>query len=259
MENLYIEFSVQGLDAGLFFLNFVQKHGRFNSSFFPIFVIWKEFPPINYLILEANEDPLQEPREIAKMSFTTLDSESKVVIEVIGDGRNRWYTVEKLVQTVLEDLWNKDYRINSVFPRGLLHPAKVGCTKKELIGEYIEGELITEEIQSTPGLPEEVDQSGLEGSESSNPIIHVPENLETNFQDLSLMNGVDPYGDNKKYGTDRDISGNQIRSFVHDCRLYQKSEGSIKRFYYEELADYHNKFAFETFRTWLKDPKFKPK
>jgi hypothetical protein len=152
MDNIYIEFSFQGLDAGMFFLDFIQKYGRYNSVFFPIFVLGFGIPPINYLVLEANEDPLQEPREIAKMSFMKLDSESKVVIEFIGDDRNRWYTVEKLVKSLLEDLWNKDYRINSVFPRGLLHPSKVGNTKKELLGNHIEGELITEEIYSTNGL-----------------------------------------------------------------------------------------------------------
>jgi len=177
MENLYIEFSVESLDPGIFFLNFVQKYGRFNSRFFPIFVSSRnEFPPINYLIIEANEDPLQELREIGKMTFMKLENESKVIIEFIGEGRNRWYTVEKLVQAVLEDLWNKGYRINSIFPRGLLHPIKVGYTKKEIIGKkiYIEGELITEEHQSTPGLSEEVNQS-----DSSNPTIYYPTGKET--------------------------------------------------------------------------------
>ena len=181
MENLHIEFSVQDLDAGLFFLNFVQKYGRFNSRFFPIFVSSRnEFPPIDYLIIEANEDPLQELREIGKMTFMKLENESKVIIEFIGEGRNRWYTVEKLVQAVLEDLWNKGYRINSIFPRGLLHPIKVGYTKKELIGKkiYIEGELITEEHQSTPGLPEEANQPDLEESASSKPTVYLPKDKE---------------------------------------------------------------------------------
>ena len=163
MQSLHIDFSVQELDAGLFFLSFVQKYGQFNSPFFPIFISWNEFPPINYLFLEANEDPLQEPREIAKLSFIELDSESKVIIEVIGEVSNRWYTVEKLVKAILEDLWNKEYKINWVFPRGLLHPTKVGYTKKELVGNniYIEGDLITEETHNTSRLSKEDNQSNF--------------------------------------------------------------------------------------------------
>jgi hypothetical protein len=180
MDNLYIEFSVQYLDVGMFFLNFVQKYGRFNSPFFPIFIFSYELPPINYLILEANDDPLQEPKEIGKMSFMKLDSDSKVIIEVFGEVSNRWYTVEKLVKAILEDLWNKDYRINSVIPSGLLHHSKVGYTKKELLGLnlYVEGELITEETQRISGLNEEVSGSDLNRLVSSNPDIYLPKNKE---------------------------------------------------------------------------------
>jgi hypothetical protein len=75
----------------------------------------------------------------------------------------------------------------------------------------------------------------------------------------SLHYYADLSGNKKKYGTDGDISANQIRNWVEQCKLYQKEEGSIKRYYYEVLIENHNKFAFETFRSWMKDPRFKPK
>jgi hypothetical protein len=240
----------------MFFLNFVQKYGRFNSPFFPIFIFSNEFPPINYLVREANEDPLLEPRKIAKMSFVKLDSESKVIIEFIGEERNIWYTIEKLVKSLLEDLWNKGYRINSVFPRGLLHPTKIIYTKKELIGKniYIEGELIEEKAQITPGLSGEGNQSDLDESSSKGSV-----NTLAKSNSLVTMNDVDPERVVKRYGTYRELTLDEVRDIVAKCRAFQHKDGTIFSFYYEALPDYYRtKFSFETLRSWVKNEKFKP-
>jgi len=257
IDNLHIEFSVQYLSEVLFSLDFVQKYGRFNSPFFPIFISYSKFVPSGYLFLEANEDPLQEPRKIAKMSFVKMGSDSKVIIDVVEEGKNRWYTVEKIVRAILEDLWDKGYRINSVFPVGLLHPSKVGKTKEELlvIGRYyIEGGLIQEEIQNSARLSKEDVQPDLGESSSSESSKNQVEEIKS----LDIVKGLNPDRIVKRYGTDRELTLEDVRTIVKECKAYQSMRGTVSAFYNEELSEHiSEKFSYETLRSWLKDEKFK--
>ena len=257
MEELHIEFSVQGLNPTIFYLNFIQKYGRFNSIFLPVFVQFKGYPAINYLILEAKVDPLQSPLELAKMTFLEVDNERKVLIEWIGKDRSKWYTVEKFAMSVLEDLWNKGYLIISVFPRGLFHHSKIGQTKAKMVGKgiYIEGELITEEPQSNLSLSEEVNHSDEEELASFTGPSNAPSK-----SNLSLtLNAVDLSAVVKRYGRPRVYTLAEVKDIVAKCKNFQQRGGTIEAFYNDVLLpSTRDNFLLDTLRSWVKDKKFKP-
>ena len=270
MADLPITFSVENDD--LFFLMnlFIGDYGRLNSPFFPIYICpdvtetiavgyIEERVHSNHLVVEAYEDPDQGFREIAKIFMIQhSENEIRVVVEGIQEGKNRWYQVEKLVQSILKYVYDHGYTIMSVFPSNLI-PLEMLFPKYILEME----ERSTYKVPPPTGIlgtEEGVDQSNLEGSESSNLTIHVSKDLETNLPDLSFMNDVDPSGDIPKYGTYRDLTGKQVRSIVEQCRAYQKKGATIKWYYHDILSpSVQNKFALETLKAWLKNPKFKSK
>lgn len=58
-----------------------------------------------------------------------------------------------------------------------------------------------------------------------------------------------------KYGTNRDMSLEQVQDVVRRCKNYQKRGGKVPDFY----SNWHfnsGKFELETLRSWLKHPKF---
>jgi hypothetical protein len=67
----------------------------------------------------------------------------------------------------------------------------------------------------------------------------------------------DPDDTVKKYGTDRNLTKNQVRDHIRRCRHYQDSGGSV-RGYFETLGS-EPPFQYETLRSWLKNPNFEPK
>jgi hypothetical protein len=75
----------------------------------------------------------------------------------------------------------------------------------------------------------------------------------------NFMNNVDPSGDIPKYGTYRDLTEKQVRSIVKQCRAYQEREGTIEWYYNNLPSQVREQFRLETLKSWLKNPKFKPK
>jgi hypothetical protein len=73
------------------------------------------------------------------------------------------------------------------------------------------------------------------------------------------LNETEPIGRVKKYGINRDMTGDEVRELVKACKYYQKNEGTVEWFYNDKLPPYiKDKFSLETFKKWLKDPRFKP-
>jgi hypothetical protein len=88
-----------------------------------------------------------------------------------------------------------------------------------------------------------------------------PDELISQFsssqEDALLMNNVGLVENLPKYGTDRDLSENDVRLIVKRCRTSQKAGTSVREFYMNVLlSDESNKFSFETLRSWLKNPRF---
>jgi len=269
MANLSIKFSVEN-DEIFFLMNlFHERYGRYNSSFFPIYICpdapekidvgyLEERVHSNKLVVEEFEDPDHGYREIAKIFIIQhSENEIRVVVEGIQEGKNRWFQVEKLVQSILIYVYDHGYSIISVSPSDLI-PLEM------LFPKYIleMKERSTYKVPPSTGISEteeEVDQSDLKGSESSNLTNHVSKDLGTDLPDLLLLNDVDPSGDIPKYGTDRDLTKDQVRSIVDKCRWSQGKGGTIELFYDHLSPLIRGKFRLETLKSWLKNPNFKPK
>lgn len=83
--------------------------------------------------------------------------------------------------------------------------------------------------------------------------------LPNEDEELLLDNSFDPKEELPKYGTDRDLSKKEVTLFVKKCRAYMTAGGTKRQFYEETLSsETKDKFAFETLRDWMNDPKFKP-
>jgi len=99
----------------------------------------------------------------------------------------------------------------------------------------------------------------LKKSSALDPSERIPDN-GSDKTIVKFVNDVDPSGDIPKYGTFRDLTGKKVRSIVEQCRAYQKKGATIKWYYQDILSPSdQNKFALETLKAWLKNPKFKPK
>jgi hypothetical protein len=62
-----------------------------------------------------------------------------------------------------------------------------------------------------------------------------------------------------KFGRDRDIPEDDVRTIVRRSREYQKRDGTVEAFYDALALDPNGPryFAFETLKGWRKDPRFK--
>jgi hypothetical protein len=201
------------------------------------FVVGYEPPPPELIKMYQELDFI----ELAKIK---IDSPSKgcihVVVESLPAGEKRWHQVEELFQYILEKFTYGANRSSSDKPTGD-NPDNV----------------IHDDVPLLASIPAETEE--LDHSNFSNLSPVAFQDSEINHQNLSLLNDGDPFGNKKKYGTDGDITANQIRTWMKQCKWYKDNEGSIRMFYDEELSEYHKKFTFQTFRSWRKDPRFKPK
>lgn len=78
--------------------------------------------------------------------------------------------------------------------------------------------------------------------------------LSTTEKDILLEKITDPKGKVPKYGTDRNLTEEDVRRIVKKCQWYQVN-GTIEM-YYQNLPEYvRSQFAFDTLKGWLK--KFK--
>ncbi|MCJ7586091.1 MAG: hypothetical protein MUO30_15170, partial [Anaerolineales bacterium] len=124
MADLSIDFSIEN-DEIFFLINLFQRnYGRYSSQLFPIYICpdvsdtkvvggyVDERVHSNQLVVEAYEDPDQGFREIAKI-FVIQHSANEigVVVKGIEEGKNRWYQVEKLVQSILKYVYDHGYTI----------------------------------------------------------------------------------------------------------------------------------------------------
>jgi hypothetical protein len=77
----------------------------------------------------------------------------------------------------------------------------------------------------------------------------------TNVSDL--LSGVpDPDETYSKFGTNRDLTANDVRRYTSKCNAYTKKGGSVKG-YYQTLGT-NPPFALETLRGWLKNHDLNP-
>jgi hypothetical protein len=68
---------------------------------------------------------------------------------------------------------------------------------------------------------------------------------------------IDPQAVVGKYGTDRDLTKEQVIRIVARCKDYQQRGGTIASYYNDSLPpNIQNKFSLETLRSWFKDRKF---
>jgi hypothetical protein len=81
--------------------------------------------------------------------------------------------------------------------------------------------------------------------------------LTNDENDLLLMKDVDPKKRVGKYGTDRDLTTEQVINIVSICRDYQARGGTIGSYYNDVLQpSVRDKFSLETLKGWLKRKKF---
>lgn len=74
-----------------------------------------------------------------------------------------------------------------------------------------------------------------------------------------LLSGLpDPDDTVKKYGTDRNLTTNDVRGYVRQCRAFQASGGTVESYYNNKFMT-NPLFSLDTLRSWLKNPKFAPK
>ena len=72
--------------------------------------------------------------------------------------------------------------------------------------------------------------------------------------DLLLMKDVDPKGVVGRYGTDRDLTTEQVIKIVAHCREYQLRGGTVGSYYNDRLQpNIRDKFSFDTLKSWLKN------
>jgi hypothetical protein len=273
MANLFIKFSVQHIELRTFQNMLYDFYGRYSSRFFPIYILWDVSDLVvngniegtvtsNYRVVEGYEDPDQGVREIAKISMQQYSTNDiYVVFESIQAGKNRWYQVEKLVQDVLRHVYEDRYKILSVKPVGLI-PYSLYFSKKEEEEERI----WLEKVLPPPDMPKAEKESTLikEPSKSIGSSPYKPKRksspLPIKKSDEEWIFDDDPSGKVPKYGSDGDLTGNEVKEIVKRCRVYQERGGPIRMFYDDVLQNrYPNKFSFETLRSWLKNKEFQPK
>jgi hypothetical protein len=77
--------------------------------------------------------------------------------------------------------------------------------------------------------------------------------LLTTMETTLLERLNNPKGKIGEYGRDRDISGDEVKEIVNECRAYMGRDGTAKDYYETILrSDIREKCNFETFRGWLK-------
>ena len=83
--------------------------------------------------------------------------------------------------------------------------------------------------------------------------------LTSTLTDLLVMRESDPSKDVGKYGTNRNLSVSDVKLLVQKCIEYQARGGTIKAFYMTLLSEAtQNSFTLETFKSWVKNKKFRP-
>ena len=74
--------------------------------------------------------------------------------------------------------------------------------------------------------------------------------------DLNVLNDFGKFFGGK-YGTNRDMTIDEVRKIVNNCRSYMNQGGNAPEFYRQYCKNSGPKsFALETLRSWLKKPKF---
>lgn len=68
---------------------------------------------------------------------------------------------------------------------------------------------------------------------------------------------ADPDDTAKRYGTDRDLTKNDIRNAIKACEEWQNRGQSMFSFFYDSGHWIATKCAYETFKKYCYDPKFK--
>lgn len=87
--------------------------------------------------------------------------------------------------------------------------------------------------------------------------------VEKGLQELGILRGEVPDDDlapkGGKYGTDRDLTFDDVQAIVKRCRNFQEGGGKVPDFYNSLNLDPNGPryYALDTLRGWLKNPKFK--
>jgi hypothetical protein len=201
VADLEYEFIVE--ENKKFFLQniFIGDYGKFNSPLLPIYIL-SDDPELgmskyieksantNFHVVESDED-LDEGYRIIGFILMRYWSENEilVVFKTFLEGKNKWNQVGKLEKSILTFLYDHGYKIITASPYNII-PFKMYSPKK--VAEELK--ISISKVPPLKGIletEEKVDQSDLEGSESSSLPLDVPFNLETNILDLSLINDAD--------------------------------------------------------------------
>ena len=260
MADLSIKFTLEKIPLSMFKNFIIDMYGRFASRFFPIFIICDSADIVengfvegrdtfNFRVVEAYEDPDQGFRELAKINMMEFSDSIFIEVKGIQEGKNRWYRVEKLFQSVLGNVFEMDYKIQSVVPINFIPYSMVQHTTKQEDKAFDEALAKWESEHgsikpSGSSLPSQGISLSLAGGEPKEEWV-IDDDLSRNIQ---------------KYGTYRDLTENDVRTIIKLCRAVQEHEGTIQWFYTDQLPDrYKGKFELETLKSWLKNKKFKPK
>ena len=201
------------------------------------------------------------PDDVTAVSFelTPLDDidlpGSIVVIKIVHSGIPE--VIREILETV-QELWPESQ--TGIERSGVLDVLELAVPGGGWLPEGEQRRLTL----PTPGIQTiEAETNGTAAAQPYVPVVHDVQQesaltVSADSESDTLPPELKPIG--AKYGSNRDLTIAQVKVLVSQCRKFMDVGGTVREFYDLKRIDDRatGYFSLETFRKWLKNPKFTP-